>query len=78
MATVERVVTVTTVTIVAFSVSRLFGNTLEIASAADAPQIPTEPPLIMPNARVLPNARASNKPADRDNTMPPLIQNKMS
>ena len=49
MARVDRVVTPTTVSRVNFSFSLVCGSTAEMASAAEAPQMATEPPDKMPS-----------------------------
>jgi hypothetical protein len=70
MAMVESVVTTTTARITSRSLSLVFGRTEAMASAADAPQTPTEPPERRPNSRLRPSSRASSAPTIRVVAMP--------
>lgn len=63
MATVDSVVTPTTVRMVLRSLVSFFGITADSASAAEAPQIATAPPVSRPRSRCRPSARASSPPA---------------
>ena len=59
---VESAVTTTTARITSRSLSLVLGRTEAMASAAEAPQIPTEPPESTPKLRLKPRARASSRP----------------
>jgi hypothetical protein len=62
MATVESVVTATTVKSTLRSVLSLCGITAAIASVAEAPQIATAPPVISAKRHCRPKIRAATKP----------------
>ncbi|MNL09277.1 hypothetical protein D3C87_1300320 [compost metagenome] len=62
MATVERPVTLTTVSKVSRSLFSCLGSTAEIARAADAPQMATAPPVNTPKSARTPNRRALSQP----------------
>ncbi len=62
IAIVLSAVTAMTVNAVSRSWVSVFGNTEEIANAAEAPQIATAPAVKMPNGRLKPAARALNTP----------------
>ena len=62
MANVDMALTPITVNSVARSFIGCAGRTVESASAADAPQIATEPPVNKPNTFLKPPRRASIRP----------------
>ena len=62
MASVDMALTPITVNSVARSFNGWAGKTVESASAADAPQMATEPPVSRPNTFLKPPRRASSKP----------------
>ena len=62
MAVVDSTVTPTTASSVKRSFSFVCGSTEEMAMAADAPQMPTEPPDRMPSSIGRLSQRASSKP----------------
>ena len=62
MANVDITVTPMTASSVKRSLSLVCGNTDDMASAADAPQMATAPPVSKPCSRVAPSQRASSTP----------------
>ena len=79
MAVVDSTVTPTTASRVKRSFSLVWGSTEEIAMAAEAPQMPTEPPDKMPSSIGRPSQRASSNPVPivrataSTSTMPTLM-----
>ncbi len=62
MARVDRLVTATTVNRMSLSRRCRRGSTAAMASAADAPQIATAPPVSMPKLQWRPVSRATSRP----------------
>ena len=62
MAMVDNTVTATTANKVNRSFALVCGNTAAMASAADAPQMATDPPDKIPSSRLRPSLRAHHTP----------------